>query len=212
MILLGTSLSPFVRKVMMFAAEKGIALEHRPVRPRSDDPDFRIASPFGKIPAFMDGDFTLADSTAIVAYLEAKFPSPPLIPLEPRARAKAIWFDEMSDTVMFPSFTKIFFNRVTLPKLMQKPGDVALAAETEAKELPPIFAYLESVIPANGFLVGDALTIADIAVVNQLVYLTYSNSGFDAATYPKLATFHARHAARPSIAGIIVADKAMLGI
>jgi glutathione S-transferase len=212
MILLGTSVSPFVRKVMMYAAEKGIVLENRPVRPGSDDPDFRIASPFGKIPAFKDGDFTLADSTAIVAYLEAKYPNPPLIPLEPHARGKATWFDEMSDTVMFPSCTKIFFNRVLMPKLMHKPGDEARASDAENKELPPLFAYLESVIPASGFLVGDALTIADIAIVNQLVNLTYCAVHVDAAKYPQLAAYYARHAARPSIAGLISADKAMLGI
>src|SRR4029077_14691257 len=119
---------PFARKVLMFAAEKGIALEHRSLRPGNDDPDFRLASPFGKIPAFKDGDFTLADSTAIVAYLEAKFPNPPLIPTEPRARAKAIWFEEMSDTVMHPTGRKIFFNRVLMPRLMQKPGDEARAS------------------------------------------------------------------------------------
>jgi glutathione S-transferase len=212
MLLLGTSVSPFVRKVMMYAAEKGIALENRAVRPGSDDPDFKLASPFGKIPAFKDGDFTLADSTAIVHYLEAKVPNPPLIPLEPRARARAIWFDEMSDTVMFPSCTKIFFNRVLLPKLMQKPGDEARASEAETKELPRIFEYLESVIPGSGFLVGDSLTIADIAVVNQLVNLAYSNSHLDAGRYPKLAAYYARHSARPSITGLIAADKAMLGI
>jgi glutathione S-transferase len=212
MILLGTSVSPFVRKVMMYAAEKGIALENRPVRPGSDDPDFRIASPFGKIPAFRDGDFTLADSTAIVAYLEAKFPNPPLIPLEPRARGKATWFDEMSDTVMFPSCTKIFFNRVLLPRLRQQPGDEARASDAENRELPPIYAYLESVIPASGFLVGDSLSIADIAVINQLVNLTYSAVQFDAARYPKLVAYYTRHSARPSITGLIAADKAMLGI
>ena len=71
MILFGSSISPFVRKVLMFAAEKGIALESRPVSPHSDDHEFRAASPFGKIPALVDGDYTLADSTAIVSYLEA---------------------------------------------------------------------------------------------------------------------------------------------
>jgi glutathione S-transferase len=212
MILLGTSVSPFARKVLMFAAEKGIVLEHRPLRPGNDDPEFRLASPFGKIPAFKDGDFTLADSTAIVAYLEAKFPNPPLIPTEPRARAKAIWFEEMSDTVMHPSCSKIFFNRVLLPLRMQKPGDEARVAEAETNELPPIFAYLESVIPVSGFLVDNTLTIADISIVNQLVNLTYSGIRIDATKYPNLVIYYATHSARPSIRGLIAADKAMLGI
>lgn len=212
MILLGASVSPFARKVMMYAAEKGITLENRPMRPHSDDPEFKAASPFGKIPAFMDGEFTLADSTAIVTYLEAKFPNPPLIPTEPRARAKCVWFEEMSDTVLFPACTKIFFNRVLSPKLMQKPGDEARANDAETREIPPVFEYLESELPANGFLVGDSLTIADIAVINQLVNLEHGACKVDAKRYPKLAAYYARHSARPSIAGIITAEREMLGI
>ena len=85
MIVYGSSLSPFVRKVVAFAAEKGIELELKPVAPGSQDPDFREASPFGKMPGFRDGDFAISDSSAIVAYLDAIRPEPNLIPTEPRA-------------------------------------------------------------------------------------------------------------------------------
>ena len=50
MILYGSSMSPYVRKVLAFAAEKGIELEHKPLGLGSDDPSFRAASPFGKSP------------------------------------------------------------------------------------------------------------------------------------------------------------------
>ncbi len=182
------------------------------VRPHTDDAQFKAASPFGKVPALRDGDFTLADSTAIVAYLEAKFPTPPLIPTEPCARAKAVWFEEMADTEIFPAATKIFFNRVVMPRVVKQPGDQARADEAQEKEIPPLFAYLESVIPANGFLVGDSLTTADIAVVNQLVNLAHGRCHIDAARYPNLAAYYARLAARPSLRGLIAADKALLGI
>ena len=51
MIVYGASLSPFVRKVLAFGAEKGLELEHRPLGLGSDDPGFLEASPFRKIPA-----------------------------------------------------------------------------------------------------------------------------------------------------------------
>jgi glutathione S-transferase len=57
MIVSGSSMSPYVRKVLAFAAEKGIEVESRPLGLGSEDPDFRAASPFRKIPAFRDGDF-----------------------------------------------------------------------------------------------------------------------------------------------------------
>ena len=86
MILFGSSMSPFVRKVLAFAAEKGIELESVPTGVGDPNPDFRAVSPFGKMPALKDGDFGLADSSAIVHFLEARFPEPNMIPTDPEAR------------------------------------------------------------------------------------------------------------------------------
>lgn len=93
MLLYGSSMSPFVRKVIAFAAEKGIELEVRPVRFADEDPGFRAASPFGRMPALVDGDFRLADSSAICHYLEARQPEPALIPSDPKLRGQTIWFE-----------------------------------------------------------------------------------------------------------------------
>ncbi|RYF98192.1 MAG: glutathione S-transferase family protein, partial [Caulobacteraceae bacterium] len=51
MILYGSSISPFVRKVLAFAAEKGVTLEHKPLGLGSQDPGFLAASPFRRMPA-----------------------------------------------------------------------------------------------------------------------------------------------------------------
>src|SRR4028118_2121002 len=85
MIVYGSSLSPFGRKVLAFAAEKGIEVESKPVGLGSEDPEFREASPFGKIPGFRDGDFAISDSTAIIAYLDAIRPEANLPPPAPHA-------------------------------------------------------------------------------------------------------------------------------
>ncbi|MEO6079523.1 MAG: glutathione S-transferase family protein [Steroidobacteraceae bacterium] len=213
MILLGASVSPFVRKVLIVAAEKGVVLEHRPTNPRSsDDPDYLLASPFRKIPALKDGDYTLADSTAIVHYLEAKFPSPAMIPHEARARGKAIWFEEVADTILFAAVSKIFLNRVVMPKFLNKPGNEAEVTEAVTTLLPPMLAYLETVAPASGFLVGDSLSIADISVTSMLVNLVLADATPDPATYPALTAYYNRVAARPSIAKLVAADRAMLGL
>ena len=91
MKLYGVSLSPYVRKVLIFAAEKGIELELKPVALGQPDPEFRAVSPFGKMPGFADGEFKISDSTAIVTYLEAKCPEPALFPADPAERARAVW-------------------------------------------------------------------------------------------------------------------------
>jgi glutathione S-transferase len=77
--LYGSLGSPFVRKAIVALTEKGIAYEHDPVVPFGPNPEYRKISPLGKIPAFRDGDRTLADSSVIIAYLERTNPEPPLI-------------------------------------------------------------------------------------------------------------------------------------
>lgn len=210
MIVYGSTLSPYVRKCMVFAAEKGLELELKFVGPGSPDPAFREVSPFGKIPGFRDGDFTLADSTAIVTYLEAKCPEPNLIPLEPQPRARTIWFDELADTIMMAAGSAIFGNRFVKPRVMQLPCDHAAADQAENEQLPPIFAYLERTIPDSGFLVEDRLTLADIAITSPLATLGCIGVCVDAARYPRTAAYVDAIHARPSFAAILARDKAQV--
>ena len=206
----GSSLSPFVRKVLVFAAEKGIEVEHKPLGLGSDDPDFLAASPFRKIPGFRDGDFAISDSSAIVAYMEAVKPEPNLIPTEPRARARTIWFDEYSDTILFACGGKMFFNRIVAPRFLGQPGDEAIAAKAECDELPPLLAYLERTIPESGFLVEDRLTLADIAVASPFANFIHLGTLPSADDYPKLRAYIDRMLARPSFAPWIQREVAFL--
>ncbi|MBC7986108.1 MAG: glutathione S-transferase family protein [Sphingomonadaceae bacterium] len=210
MILYGASLSPFVRKVLAFASEKGVELETVPTGLNNQDPDFRKASPFGKIPALRDGDFYLSDSTAIIAYIDALHPEPNLIPTEPRARARAIWFEEFADTMMMTTFVKMFFNRIVGPRFLGLEGDEAAAAAAERDELPPLLDYIESVIPESGWLIEDRLTLADVAVASPLIGLDHLGIALDAAKRPRLAEFAARMFARPSFAPWIERERRML--
>ena len=132
MILYGSTMSPFVRKVAAFAAEKGIELELQPTGFPNPTPEFRAASPFGKMPALVDGDYQLADSSAIIHYLEAKYPEPELIPSDPRERGRTIWFDEFADTLLFACGAKMFFNRIVAPRFLGRDGDLKLPTPPSA--------------------------------------------------------------------------------
>ena len=196
MIVYGSSLSPFVRKVLVFGQEKGIELELKAMGLGADDAEFVEASPFRKMPGFRDGDFAICDSSAIVTYLEAVKPEPNLIPTDPKGRARAVWFDEFADTILFDCGRKMFFNRIVAPRFLKREGDLAAADAAEKNELPPILDYLERTIPGSGFLVEDRLTLADIAVASPFV--NFRHLGVGIGDRPKLRSYVDAMLSRPS--------------
>lgn len=213
MILYGSSLSPFVRKVLAFSGEKGIELDLQRTGAgfRDPDPAFVAASPFRKMPALVDGDYRLADSSAIIHYLEAKHPEPALIPADPELRGKVIWFEEFADTILTACGAKMFFNRVVAPVFLNQPGDLGVADKAEHEELPPILDYLETVVPeGEGYLVGDRVTLADIAVTSPFANLEHIGCEIDRARYPRVCAFVDRMLARPSFAPWVEREKSML--
>ena len=164
MIIYGSVVSPFVRKLLGYLGEKGIEFELKGVGIGDPDPGFRAASPLGKMPAMDDDGFLLADSSAIIQYVEAKHPEPALIPADPQERGTVIWWEEFGDTV---------------------------------------FA-------ASGFLVGDRLTLADLAVASPLMNLRHCGAGIDAAAHPKIAAWSEAILSRPSMAPWIAKEERLM--
>ncbi|HEV2366221.1 MAG TPA: glutathione S-transferase family protein [Caulobacteraceae bacterium] len=207
MIVYGSSLSPFVRKTLAYAAEKGIEVENMPMPPNNADPAFRECSPFGKIPGFRDGDFVISDSTAIITYLEAKHPSPALIPAEPKSRARVVWYEEFADTILIAAMAKVFFQRFVGPTFFGQACDEEVVQKALTEELPPILDYLERTIPASGWLVDDRLTLADLAVATGFVNLAHIGVTVDKARHQKTAAYVEAILARPSFAPLIAQEK-----
>ncbi len=212
MILYGAPVSPFVRKVLVYAACKGLELELVPVGIGDTNPDFVAASPFRKMPGFRDGDFTISDSTAIITYLETSHPEPELIPADAANRARTIWFDEFADTILTAAAGPIFFNRIVAPRFLNQPGDAAAADKAEKEALPPVLDYLERTIPASGHLVGDRLTLADIAVASPFVNAAHAGVAIDEARYPKLVAWLATMHSGTGFADWIRRERKMLGL
>lgn len=217
MILYGAILSPFVRKTLAYAHEKGLALELRPGGMGRGGDEFAEASPFAKMPAFRDPgadggrDFTISDSSAIVQYLEAKYPEPALIPADPANRARTIWFEEFGDTIVARVSGAAFFNRVVAPRFLGRPGDEAAARAAIDGELPPVLDYLERIVPdAGGFLVAGRITLADLAVASPFVNLAHVGVEPAAERWPRAAAWIAAVLARPSFAPGIARERALL--
>ena len=163
------------------------------------------------MPGFRDGDYLLADSSAIIHYLEAKYPDPVLIPAEPELRGKTIWFEEFADTILVSCGAKIFFNRIVAPRFLGRDGDLALAEQAELNDLPPILDYLEKTVPdGSGYLVGDGLTIADIAVAGPFANFRHTDTRVDEERYPRTVAYVERILTRPSLAHWIERETAFL--
>src|SRR3546814_16774500 len=88
MIVYGSVVSPFVRKLLGYLGEKGIDCELKGVGIGDPDPGFQAASPLGKMPAMDDEGYLLADSSANIHYMEAKHTEPQLITADQQARGR----------------------------------------------------------------------------------------------------------------------------
>ncbi len=208
--LYGASLSPFVRKVRAVLAEKGLSYEQVNIDPFRLPPDYRDISPFGRIPALRDGDRVLADSGVICTYLEAQYPQTSLNHSDPYLKARVQWFEKFGDYELAPITTFGVFRNRLLMKLMRQPCDEAHVQKCLQEKLPPLLDYLEANAPEQGFIVGDKLTVADIAIATHFVNFAHGGEKIDAQRWPKSAAYVQRILERPSFATSIEQEQAFI--
>ena len=206
--LLGAFGSPFVRKAFVALTEKGITFEHEQVIPFGAPASYRKISPLGKIPAYQDGDKTLADSSVIIAYLERTHPQPALYPSDAYDYARALWFEEYGDGGLAPIIGgKIFFPKVIAPRFFKQEPNLAAIQKVVDEELPPMFDYLEGELGTNEYLVGNKFSVADIGVATQFVNFMLAGYSVDAKRWPKLVAYLNRVHSRPSFKAAIDKEK-----
>jgi len=94
---------------------------------------------------------------------------------------------------------------------MGRPGDPEAARQAELNDLPPILDYLEKVAPdEGGYLVGDGLTLADIAVAGPFANFRHTGTKVDPARYPRTLAYVDRILTRPSLAQWVEREAAFL--
>jgi glutathione S-transferase len=216
LILYGSNLSPFVRKVRVLLIEKGVDYTLDQINPFRQPPEFSAISPLKRIPVLRDTDLpepnTLPDSSVIADYLENKFPEPHLYPKAHFARARALWFEEYADGGIFPVMGPgLFFERV-VKKFQRGITDQALCTRTITQGLPPFFDYLESEIRGKAFFVGDRFSIADIAVASVMANYRHSGEALDAARWPNFAAYVDKVLSRPSFQAVLTEEQKLIDI
>jgi glutathione S-transferase len=151
-----------------------LALEHKGVpytahRMHFDKGDLRTPAylainPRGRVPAIVDDGFALFESSAIVAYLEDSYPTPPLLPKDLRARAIARRIAAEVDSDLAPP-NEALLDATLFTREPAAPEVVAAAKDALAREL----ARFESYVEGDTF-VGEH-TVADITIYPFLRFL-----------------------------------------
>jgi len=186
---IGSYLSPYVRKVLACLDLKGITYEIDPIVPFMGNDRFSELSPLRRVPVLIDDRVTLADSSVICQYLEDRYPEPALYPADVADRARARWFEEYADSRMGDVFVWGLFNQAVIaPAVWGTPRDLRALDRIVQDEIPPVLDYLESQLPREGFLFG-AFGIADISVGSFLRNAAFARYRIDPERWPVAAAF-----------------------
>jgi glutathione S-transferase len=196
--IIGTYISPYVRKVLVCLDLKGIPYEIDPIVPFFGNEEFTRISPVRRIPVLIDDSVTLPDSSAICEYLEDRYPCPSLLPKEPKDRARARWLEEYADTRMGEVFIWRLFNEVVIKRFVWGGStDEEIVRRAIEEEIPQVLGYLEGELPSDGYLFGQ-IGVADVALASFFRNASFARFSIDSERWPNVAAFVARVLDHPS--------------
>ncbi|MBL6615728.1 MAG: glutathione S-transferase family protein [Reyranella sp.] len=211
-LIVGSYLSPYVRKVLACLEVKGMPYEVDHIVPFFGNDRFSKLSPLRRIPVLVDGDLVLSDSSVICQYLEDKQPDPALFPKDIADRARGRWLEEFADTRMGDVFIWRYFNQIAIrPSVWGEKGDREMVERTLKEEIPAVLDYLEEEAPADGFRFG-ALSVADIAIAAFFRTAAFVRFQIDATRWPKTAAWVTRVFATPAFVKLAKIEDAVLRV
>ncbi len=169
LILYEHPLSPYAQKNKIALLEKGVEFEARlPAAVGTGsraDAGFVDASPRLEVPALVDGDVSVFDSTVILEYLEDRFPQPSLLPRSPADRARVRMIEEVMDTHYEP----INWALSEVRNFHRADGELAQVLETRAaEETERFFGWLEDQLGEREWFNGERFGWGDLSIVPYL--------------------------------------------
>jgi glutathione S-transferase len=199
MKLIGSTSSPYVRKVRVVMAEKKLDYQFVEEDVWGTDTTIMQSNPLGKVPCLvMEGGEALFDSRVIVEYLDTLSPVGKLIPAMGRERAEVKTWEALADGVN---------DALILARLEANWGGRTKAQRSQQwmdRQLSKAHASLKAMSQGLGekpFCAGIYLSLADIAVGCALGYVDFRFKDIDWRTpYPNLAKLHEKLMQRPSFA------------
>ena len=158
-------LSPYAQKCKIALYEKGVPFEVKmpaAIGTGHADDDFIKANPRAEVPALIDGDFAIFDSTIILEYIEDRFPEPRLMPRDPKGRARARMIEDAMDTHYEP----INWGLGEIRWFKRAEGERARVIEARAAaQARDFYAWLERHLGDRQWFGGDQFGWADLSVI-----------------------------------------------
>jgi len=202
-LLYGARYSVYTRIVRMVLAEKGLACElvETDVFASGGPPGEHLARhPFGRIPVLDHDGFVLYETSAITRYLDEAFPGPTLQPGGPRQRARMNQIIGILDAYAFQTLVWDIYVERAAPAEHGRPSDERLISAALPRAAT-ILAELDRLSDGTPIFSGPAVTLADLHAVPMLTLFALTDEGQGLlGDVPKLATWLAAIAARPSVA------------
>ena len=185
-----------VQKVLWLVGELGLPYEHVPAGGsfgRLDDPDFRALNPHGMIPVVEEDGAALWESHAILRYLAARHGQGVFWSEDPAARAVVDGWMEWSETALQPPFLQGLFQGYFRTPEAQRDWPAIRRSQQACAEL---YGLLDQRLAGQPFVVGDALSLADITVGATLY--RYYEMDIEKPSLPHLEAYYRRLTERPA--------------
>lgn len=208
--IIGSFISPYVRKVLVCLGLKNIAYRVDPIIPYFGNDEFSRLSPLRRIPVLIDEDLILCDSTVICEYLDDRYPTPSLFPKDPAKRAHARWLEEYADTRMGEIFIwRLFNQRVINRYVWGETPDEAVLQRVLQEDIPEILDYVEGEVPGAAYLFGH-IGIADIGLASFFRNAAFSGFEVDPGRWPRTAAFVEYVLATPAFRALRIFEELQL--
>jgi glutathione S-transferase/RNA polymerase-associated protein len=190
-------LSPYAQKCKIALFEKGVDFDLKTpdLFAGSAAGDFQVANPRAEVPALVDGDVSIFDSTVILEYVEDRWPAPPLLPRGAADRARVRMLEDVCDT----HYDAVNWGMMELLVFKRAEGELAAKLSARAAEqVAGLQAWLERQLGGRDWFGGDTFGWGDLSVVPYMNGSAFFGHAPQAGT--ALAAWQARANARESVA------------
>ncbi len=183
-------ISPNSRRVWITLLEKGLEFELVEIKLDGEQfkPDFLAINPFHHIPVLVDEGFNIVESLAILDYLEAKYPTPAMLPKDVKDLAVVRMVQLVTVNELLPSSTPLF------PQMLGLPGGDPEKIEQAKQKVATVLKFFENLLGDRPYFGSQNLTVAEVVAGTVIPWLP--RGGVSLSDYPKLSAWCERLMAR----------------